>query len=133
MSLSTQTQRFERAIAQALDVEVWLAHDDLRPIGYGSFGPDRLDEQAINGYELYALYLHPQFWRQGIGRRLHDHLMHRLVDRGGKRLTLWVLEINARARGFYEALGWVASGQSREIPLGAHHQARILRYGRTVS
>lgn len=52
------------------------------------------------------LYVAPDAWGRGIGRRLHDACLGVLRRDGFTEATLWVLEDNRRARSWYERLGW---------------------------
>jgi len=68
-------------------------------------GPGRL---------IYAIYLVPAAWDQGIGRQLMTAPLGRLGEAGYDQATLWVLDSNARARRFYEAGGWHADGAAKQ-------------------
>jgi hypothetical protein len=50
---------------------------------------------------------------------LHDHALARFGERGVELATLWVLEINDRARVFYEALGWEDTDRRSELQFAA--------------
>jgi ribosomal protein S18 acetylase RimI-like enzyme len=53
---------------------------------------------------LYALYLHPDYFRQGIGKQLVQTAARRLIQDGMSSMLAWVLVQNP-SRKFYEALG----------------------------
>lgn len=92
--------------------EVWVAGIDQGVDGFVAFGPSR--EAAAEGVgEVYAIYVHPRRWGQGIGRRLFSHATRRLAARGYSKATLWVLESNAQARRFYEIAGWRFDGRTK--------------------
>lgn len=93
------------------DILVAVDHDEV--IGFASIGPSR-DQEAMTGAgELYGLYLSPDRWNRGIGRRLHDRALEALEQASHAMATLWVLETNDRARQFYERAGWVHDGASK--------------------
>ena len=74
-------------------------------VGFASLGPSRdADAVPLQTGELYALYLHPHVWGRGVGYALWSAALQRL-DRFSE-VTLWVLETNARARAFYERVGF---------------------------
>ncbi|HEY0935181.1 MAG TPA: GNAT family N-acetyltransferase [Trebonia sp.] len=73
----------------------------------GDADPDRVGE-------IGAIYLLPDAWGQGAGRRLMDAALGRLTGTGFDRVTLWVLDSNVRARRFYEAGGWTADGAVKQ-------------------
>lgn len=55
--------------------------------------------------EIYALYLHPDHWRKGVGTALIKYAARALKDRKHSTLCLWVLDKNDRAKAFYEKMG----------------------------
>jgi GNAT superfamily N-acetyltransferase len=61
-----------------------------------------------HGIYLEDLYVTPALRGGGLGRALLAELARICVQRGYGRLEWWVLDWNAPARGFYEALGAVA-------------------------
>lgn len=54
---------------------------------------------------IWALFVHPDYEGQGLGKRLHATLVAWLRDQGLRRLWL-TTEEGSRASGFYTALGW---------------------------
>ena len=85
--------------------------------GFISFGPSR-DQDGEQKAEIYAIYVLPQFWHQGIGRELLDEAERRLEDQHFIAFTLWVLDKNARARRFYEARGFRLDASRKEETIG---------------
>jgi len=67
-------------------------------------GPERSHHPLYTG-EIYVLYLLPAYQRQGIGRQLTISEVERLVEQEMHSLLIRVLQANAPARRFYEALG----------------------------
>ncbi len=55
---------------------------------------------------LSRLYVLPEHWGAGLGAGLHRAALDRARAAGARRLALWVLEANARARQMYENRGW---------------------------
>jgi GNAT superfamily N-acetyltransferase len=119
-------------LARAPEVELWIAQSDGQALGYAGLGCARDDHPIKGSEEPYALYVRPSLWHQGIGRRLHDHALARFGERGVELATLWVLEINDRARAFYEALGWENTDQRSELQFAAQTEP-IHQYTRQVA
>ena len=81
--------------------------------------------------ELYALYVHPDWWSTGTGRALMDRSLARVCAAGYMSITLWVLRDNARARRFYGRAGFAADGARHVLDdLGGVTE---IRYRRTLS
>jgi GNAT superfamily N-acetyltransferase len=84
-----------------------VADVDGTIVGFVAFGPDRSDPRRG---ELYAIYVHPDHWGEGAGRRLIEAARTGLADAGFADMRLWVLADNARARRFYERAGLAPDG-----------------------
>jgi ribosomal protein S18 acetylase RimI-like enzyme len=56
--------------------------------------------------EVFAIYVDPEHWREGMGRALLEASEAHLAADGFERALLWVLEGNGPARAFYERQGW---------------------------
>jgi ribosomal-protein-alanine N-acetyltransferase len=61
---------------------------------------------VVDELELLALGVLPEARRQGIARRLLDHVVATTRDRGGRRITLEVGRSNSPARQLYESAGF---------------------------
>jgi GNAT superfamily N-acetyltransferase len=72
--------------------------------GYASYGRCRDRSLPADG-EVDELYLAPEYQGIGFGTRMFKAVRNDLVDRGIKRIAVWCLSENERARGFYERLG----------------------------
>jgi ribosomal protein S18 acetylase RimI-like enzyme len=96
---------------------VLLAVAPYGGVGFISFGPSR-DKDGKEKAEVYAIYVLPQFWHNGIGRELLDEAERRLEAQHFIAFTLWVLEKNAPARRFYEARGFRLDASRKEEPIG---------------
>ena len=82
-------------------------------VGFVSVGVAR-DNDADG--ELYAIYVHPDHWGEGIGQALIAAGEERLRELGHDHAILWVLEDNPRARRFYELAGWRTDGARKAEP-----------------
>jgi GNAT superfamily N-acetyltransferase len=110
----------------------WIAERDGRAVGFVSSGPPRDEDVPLPAAEVFALYVLPTAWRQGLGRLLLTTAVDYWLSRRSATLTLWVLEDNARARTFYEATGWLPDGARQPLEMGAFSVAEI-RYRRSAS
>jgi GNAT superfamily N-acetyltransferase len=65
-----------------------------RPVAFMAMNKDFIDQ----------LYIHPDYWRQGIG----NSLIQFARERSPEHLWLYTLQVNVNARTFYEKNGFVA-------------------------
>ena len=96
---------------------IWVAEVQGQVCGFVSGGPTRGEWQRQAPGEIYALYLMPGAFGQGLGRLLFEQMRTELAARGFERHWVWVLETNLKARAFYEKMGGVWAAQS-EIQIG---------------
>lgn len=81
--------------------------------------------------ELWMINLAPEAWGKGLGRLLIEAAEGVLAGLGYREAYLWVLRDNARARGFYERMGWHWDGTAEDRPLRDYKVAE-LRYRTTL-
>lgn len=79
-------------------------------VGWACHGPYRHGETHTADAELYALYVDPGRYGDGIGRALLQESVRRCAAAGHARMLLWVLKGNARARRFYARRGFRPDG-----------------------
>lgn len=114
LSQSQFEARWRKSLAQASRENLVLEIDG-QLMGFVSWGANRGAEQAGVG-ELYALYLHPDAWGAGYGRELWGQAVSHLKVKY-HAATLWVLEANGRARGFYKRMGARPDGAAKMAQL----------------
>ena len=80
--------------------------------GFVTFGPSRdTDDKGVG--ELYALYVDPPRWSEGIGQLLVDAARTQLHKQGQTEALVWMLATNVRAQNFYLRDGWQLDGGER--------------------
>ena len=73
---------------------VWVAEVNQRPVAFMAMKKDFVDQ----------LYIHPAYWRQGIG----NALLKFAREQSPEHVWLYTLQVNENARAFYEKNGFVA-------------------------
>ena len=63
--------------------------------------------------EITAIYMSPNYWRQGLGTKLLLEALSCLKRYGFQFSTLWVLEENMQAREFYAVHQFSPDGQTK--------------------
>jgi ribosomal protein S18 acetylase RimI-like enzyme len=99
---------------------IFVAESEDGIVGFGTCGDQRheaLRERGFDG-EIGAIYFLQSHQRGGLGSALMRLLAQRLLDRGRRTASLWVLRENAPARSFYERLGAVLAGEKAEEESG---------------
>lgn len=104
---------------------LYVAELDGRIAGYAGVGPERDPSASRTTGELYALFVHPDAWRAGVGRALTDAAVDDLRAHGCDRVNLWVIEANARARAFYRRYGFVETTDRTYSSLGDLPELRL--------
>jgi ribosomal protein S18 acetylase RimI-like enzyme len=113
VTLENRQARWTRALSEpdSRYTDTLVAIDGDEVVGVCSFGPQQ-DGAASTG-EIHSLHIQPERRRAGLGTLLLNNVVHRLAERGFVSAVLWVLEANGGARQFYEALGWLPTGEQR--------------------
>ena len=77
-------------------------------VGFGTTHDEDVDPARVA--EVHGLYVHPEHWRRGVGRRLLQAAIQALDSDGYDTVTLWTLAESEASRAFYEAVGWRTDG-----------------------
>ncbi len=104
--------------------EGFIAHDDAgSAAGFISFNklmtppPGMSPVRPLYTAEILAIYILPDYWRQGLGKQLMRAAVTRLKERKHKSLCLWTLEKNTRGNAFYKSLGGQRCGK-KDVTIG---------------
>ena len=92
------TDQLETAMAAERTVYLVAETDDGEIAGYASAAPTANEEA-----QLYAIYVDPDDWGEGVGTALLDSVIDRLADRRIARLRVEVLADNGVGVSFYES------------------------------
>ena len=74
--------------------QVWVVEVDNRPVAFMAMNKEFVDQ----------LYIHPDYWRQGIG----NALLNLAREQSPEHVWLYTHQVNVNARAFYEKNGFVA-------------------------
>jgi GNAT superfamily N-acetyltransferase len=90
---------------------------DKSPVG------DPLPIELLRPYssELYALYVHPDHQKKGVGVAMFDGIKTALRARGHRAMMLWVMTQNQKAQKFYDARGGKPIGAAQLTFSGAKY------------
>lgn len=104
LSIKIREESWGRSINSG-SPELWVVEFESEISGWVAFGPSRDKGASAETGELEAIYVHPDHWQRGLGWELWNLAVGRLIERGFKSVTLWVLSANDRAIRFYKAAG----------------------------
>jgi len=125
-----RVQRFRESLATGSE-ETYVVEQNGNVMGFVMLGACRdLDLNPHCTGEIRGIYISPDYWRQGLGKRLLEEAQRLLESRQYREAVLWVLEGNEQARGFYEAMGFTLDGGTKHVDLGAPLKA--VRYRKTL-
>jgi ribosomal protein S18 acetylase RimI-like enzyme len=118
-----------RALTQDSDKIIFVAEDsDGSVVGFSALGHSRDADANPDTAEVSAIYVHPDKWGKGIGRTLLSTALGEVRKREFDQLTLWVLEVNQRARSFYESFGFMQDGAIKDDDQWKDFPVREVRY-----
>ena len=129
LSVAERARRWADRLAEAAPrTAVLVAERAGDVVGFASVGPSRDADSDDDAGELYAVYVHPDVWRRGVGRRLLEEAAEAMRTAGFAQATLWVLGDNPRARQVYEAAGWAVDGSEKEDTVLGDVRVTEVRY-----
>ena len=87
-------------------------------IGIMCFGAPQDHDVGEDTWELHYIYLHPDYFRRGIGTQAMNYAFDSSKDLGKKLMNVWVLAENTSSIKFYEQCGFVADGKNKTLDYG---------------
>jgi ribosomal protein S18 acetylase RimI-like enzyme len=127
LDVADRTEAWDRILRQHR-ARVLVAEDDRGVVGFCTVG-----QSSDDGWgEVFSIYLSPDHWGLGVGRRLLAFGEQALSEAGEKRALLWVLDTNRRARGFYERQGWMLAKPIRIEKFGEFDVTEV-RYEKSLT
>jgi len=105
------------------DVEVWRD----RCVGFFIFDGETACAKALGSLSfkvpglahMTGVWVDPRYRRQGLGKWLVHEACRWADSKGADRLVLWINDTNPIAVRFYEALGFIPTGESRAVHPGS--------------
>ncbi len=116
-TLERRVDTWRELLSDDEHTQVFVACVDETLVGFSAAATPSRDEDAGEGTsEIAALYVDPDHWRTGAGRALITTTLQYLVGCLWRDVTLWVFEVNDRARSFYVGMGFAPDGGRIEKP-----------------
>ena len=111
MTLEKRHAYWSEAIEYS-EPQLLVATEGDNIVGFVGYDRSRDAKTRSTVGEIWAIYVLPSHWGNGVGLALWDGARDGLKEEGCTQVTLWVLLANERALRFYEH----AAGFKRELP-----------------
>lgn len=99
--------------------QVLVAVDDGKVVGFVGYDRSRDKGTPNTVGEIWAIYVAPACWGQGVGLALWDAAREGLLEEGCIKVTLWVPMGNERAMRFHDMAGFKREMTSiKTVPVG---------------
>jgi len=108
---ATRDPMWRRILSEENNIHYIILNDNI-PVGILSVGPPQHDNIGIDDsfWELHGIYLHPDYYRRGIGTKAIEFAVEKAKAAGKTNMILWVFEENKNAIKFYEKCGFKPDG-----------------------
>lgn len=114
LSLAGRRALWERRFAGiGASGRLWVQCVGPEVIGFALCDETFIEGASLSACELQSFYLTPECWGKGLGARLIDYVAKDFNDRGYRVMILWTILQNARARSFYEQIGFSCDQETR--------------------
>ena len=105
-------QSYWREAIEYSEPQLLVATDGEKVVGFAGFDRSRDAGTKSSVGEIWALYVAPAHWGNGVGVTLWDGAREGLKEEGCTQVTAWVLLRNERGLQFFEH----SAGFKREMP-----------------
>jgi ribosomal protein S18 acetylase RimI-like enzyme len=106
--------------------ELLVAKENDYVVGFISFGRCRDEDATASRAEIWAVYVMPSHWSQGIGTLLWNRAREGMKELGYETVSAWVLADNARAIHFYTRMGFDLDEDSdKEVVIGGRGLSEV--------
>ncbi len=95
-------QAYWREAIEYSEPQLLVATENDKIVGFVGFDRSRDAGTKSSVGEIWAMYVSPAHWNNGVGVALWDGAREGLKEEGCTQVTLWVLLGNERALGFFE-------------------------------
>ena len=95
------------------DLNQYVIQKDGKTVGIMRAAPPQDDDVSDNFYELHGIYLHPDYYRQGIGTQAVEFAFDKARSLDKTVMTVWVFAENTNSINFYKKCGFIADGKTK--------------------
>ena len=114
---ATRPEQFKRIITNENTMR-YVIQVDGKTVGIMAIDEPQDDDVGDDYYELHGIYLHPDYYRKGIGTQAVDFAFDKARKLGKRYMNVWVFAENYNSIKFYEKCGFVADGKTKPHEYG---------------
>ncbi|MCL2517627.1 MAG: GNAT family N-acetyltransferase [Oscillospiraceae bacterium] len=96
----------------------YVIQSDNKTVGIMCVALPQDDDVGEELYELHGLYLHPDYFRQGIGTVAMEFALNIARNLNKTQMTVWVFSDNTNSINFYKKCGFIADGSTKILQCG---------------
>lgn len=113
LSVTKRADHFAKVFEDKAE-ESYVFDDEGIVKGFMTIGRCR-NEDKMDAFELWGIYIEPIFKNGGIGSQMVRFCEEAAIKRGHSENVLWVFKDNLGARAFYERMGYKPDGREEII------------------
>lgn len=111
LSVEQRKAQWTDTIGKAIS-QTFVAEINGEIVGFSCVGPCRDEGAQPTDFEIWALYVIADYWKQGVGRELWLTSRSGALAKGARRISLWAVAGNVRAINFYQRAGFACEEAS---------------------
>lgn len=132
LSIEDRAKRWEETLSKTKHGILKLILND-KMIGFSHATQSNDDDAKENTADIHAIYLEPSFFGKGYGKILMKATLTSLINQGFAEVTLWVMDNNSAAIGFYKKLGFSDDDILKPYTLNGGYEVMVKRYRHTLA
>ena len=114
---ATRPEKWKEILANENTTQ-YAIQADGKTVGILGVGLPQDNDADDNYYELHGIYLHPDYYRKGIGTQAVDFAFNKARELNKKYMNVWVFAENYNSIKFYKKCGFVADGKTKDYNCG---------------
>ena len=111
---ATRPDLFKRIITDENTTQ-YVIQVDNKTVGIMGIGEAMGDDIDDSYYELYGIYLHPDYYRKGIGTQAVNFAFDKALELGKRFMNVWVFAENINSINFYKKCGFITDGKTKTL------------------
>ena len=109
---ATRKEQYQRVITDENE-NSYVIQKDSKTVGIMKVAEPTDDDLDGSYYEMHYIYLHPNYFRQGIGAVALKFAFAKAREMGKRFISLWVFAENENSIEFYKKCGFRADGKTK--------------------